>query len=180
MNVEHSKMDNEQITPQINIIVAVDNAYGIGKNNDLLYSFPSDLKRFKALTSGHTIVMGRKTWESLPKKLPNREHVVLSRSDVPGADVTASSVESVLEMAGGKTVWVIGGAQIYRQFIPHADNLYLTLIEDTRDNDTDVQFIKEHLPGFETASTETLEEIDRISGEVRTIHFINYKRKAKD
>lgn len=115
----------------ISLIVAIDRKGGIGRNGDLLFHISADLKRFKALTMGNTIVMGRRTFESLPKgALPGRQNVVITRSDsfsAPGADVV-HSVEEALEVAR-KDVFIIGGAEIYRQMMPLADRLCLTVID---------------------------------------------------
>ncbi len=98
----------------------------IGRDGQLPWRLPADLKRFKALTMGKPMVMGRKTFESFPSPLPGRRHIVLTRGGwrAEGADV-AHSVEEALAMAGDD-VAVIGGAQIYAQFLPHADRIELT------------------------------------------------------
>lgn len=121
---------------RINIIAAVARNRAIGKDNKLLYWLPNDLKRFKALTTGHTIVMGRKTFESLPKgALPNRRNVVVSRSvkELPGCDVYASVEAALDSCAPEEDVYIIGGESIYRQALPLADRLCLTEIDDTPD-----------------------------------------------
>ncbi len=94
---------------------------------------PADLKRFKSLTSGHTVVMGRRTFESLPNgALPNRRNIVLSRTvrTYEGAETYTSLEEALHHCGEEETVFVIGGAQIYREALPHADILNLTVIED--------------------------------------------------
>lgn len=119
---------------RINIIAAVAKNKAIGKNNKLLYWLPNDLKRFKALTTGHTIVMGRKTFDSLPKgALPNRRNVVVSRSvaELPGCDVYSSVEDAIGSCSPDEDVYVIGGESIYRQTLPLADRLCLTEIDDT-------------------------------------------------
>lgn len=116
----------------ISIIAAVAKNMAIGHENKLLYWLPNDLKRFKALTTGHTIVMGRKTFESLPKgALPNRRNVVLSRSVVqlPGAEVFADLQEALDSCAPSEDVFIIGGESIYRQALPLANRLCLTEID---------------------------------------------------
>lgn len=120
---------------KISIIVAVDQRMGIGFQNKLLFWLPNDLKRFKALTTGNTIIMGRKTFESLPKgALPNRRNVVLSsnaNTQCPGAEVF-TSLEAALGSCGeDEHVYIIGGESIYRQALPFADELCLTEIQDT-------------------------------------------------
>lgn len=117
----------------INIIAAVAENRAIGYKNKLLYWLPNDLKRFKALTTGHTILMGRKTFESLPKgALPNRRNIVISRTvtKLPGCDVYAT-LDSALASCNDEEVYIIGGASIYEQAMELADRLCLTLIHDT-------------------------------------------------
>lgn len=119
----------------ISIIVAVARNGAIGKNNDLIYHLSGDLKRFKALTTGHSIIMGRHTFESFPKgALPNRRNIVLSRQaglTLPGAEVYGSLAEALDACKGEEEVFVIGGGSIYRQALPIADKLLLTLVDDT-------------------------------------------------
>ena len=109
----------------ISIIAAVDRKRGIGYQNRLLFWLPNDLKRFKALTTGNTIIMGRKTFESLPKgALPNRRNVVLStQKDLicPGTEVFPSLEEALSSCQPDEHVYIIGGASVYRQALPFAD-----------------------------------------------------------
>ena len=106
----------------ISIIAAVSEDFGIGRNNDLLWYIPEDLERFKRLTYGKTVIMCKKTWESLPRKpLPGRKNIVIS--DSPGDRienaVTAFSIEDALNKSGqAEEIFIIGGASIYRQFMP--------------------------------------------------------------
>lgn len=114
----------------ISIIVAVSEDWGIGRNNELLWNIPEDLKRFKRLTMGNTIIMGKKTWESLPRRpLPGRKNVVLTddlKECVEGS-VTAYSIEDALSKCDkGGEIFIIGGGSIYRQFMPIADRLYIS------------------------------------------------------
>lgn len=118
----------------INIIAAVAKNRAIGLENKLLYWLPNDLKRFKALTTGHTIIMGRRTYESLPKgALPNRRNIVLSRHthDYPHCECYSSLDEALSHCAEEEEVFVIGGASVYEQAMPIAHRLYLTEIDDT-------------------------------------------------
>lgn len=118
----------------LNIIAAVAANRAIGFENKLIYWLPNDLKRFKALTTGHTIVMGRRTFESLPKgALPNRRNIVLSRtvSELPGCEVFPSLDDALLHCSPTEEVYVIGGASVYEQALPKADRLCLTEICDT-------------------------------------------------
>lgn len=111
----------------------------IGSNNKLPWHIPGDLKRFKALTIGHTIVMGRKTFESLPNgPLPGRKNIVLSRSVFHSQNdvIVISTLEEVLKLAENQTVFVIGGGEVYRQFLPYACRIELTLIDQHIEGDT--------------------------------------------
>ena len=121
----------------INIIAAVARNRAIGYQNKLIYWLPNDLKRFKALTTGHTIIMGRRTFESLPKgALPNRRNIVISRTqkDFPGCDTYASLEEALSHCHEDEDIYIIGGASVYRQALPYANRLCLTEISDTPDN----------------------------------------------
>lgn len=117
----------------LTLIAAVDRHLGIGFQNKLLFWLPNDLKRFKALTTGNTIIMGRKTFESLPKgALPNRRNVVLTSNPeaiYPGAELFPS-LEAALQSCGEEEkVYIIGGESVYRQALPLADELCLTEID---------------------------------------------------
>ena len=110
----------------ITIIAAVARNRAIGFNNKLIYWLPNDLKRFKQLTTGHTIVMGRRTFESLPKgALPNRRNIVLSRTTqgFPGCDTYVSLREALSHCSPDEDIYIIGGASVYRQAMPVADRL---------------------------------------------------------
>ena len=118
----------------ISIIAAVAKNRAIGYQNKLIYWLPNDLKRFKALTTGHTIIMGRNTFLSLPKgALPNRRNIVLSRSQktFPGCDTYVSLEEALKHCTPDEDIYIIGGASVYRQALPLADRLCLTEIDDT-------------------------------------------------
>ena len=115
----------------IKAIVAVDENGAIGRQGDLLCHLPADMRHFKERTMGHSIVMGRKTFESFPRRpLPGRQNLVITRSagwQYPGVTV-AHSLEQAIAMAETDTVFIIGGAQIYEQALPVVDVLHLTLI----------------------------------------------------
>ena len=118
----------------INIIAAVARNRAIGHENKLIYWLPNDLKRFKALTTGHTIIMGRRTFLSLPKgALPNRRNVVLSRTATtfPGCETFPSLDEALAACRDDEDVYIIGGASVYAEAIGRADRLCLTEIDDT-------------------------------------------------
>ena len=120
---------------KISIIAAIDRNRAIGFRNRLLFRLPNDLKRFKALTTGHTVLMGRKTFESLPKgALPNRRNVVLSSNpslQCPGAEVFPSLDAALQSCQPDEHIYIIGGESIYRQALPLAHELCLTEIEGT-------------------------------------------------
>ncbi|MDA3816177.1 MAG: dihydrofolate reductase [Prolixibacteraceae bacterium] len=130
------------IKDNISIIVAIAQNFAIGKNNDLLFHLPNDLKRFKEITTGKTLIMGRNTLLSLPKwPLPNRRHIVISdKIDdcFEGCEVVSSIDEAVDKVKDEKEAFVIGGGMVYRQFYPMAKKLYLTLVHE--DFDADVYF----------------------------------------
>ena len=117
----------------ISIIAAVARNGAIGYKNKLLYWLPNDLKRFKALTTGHTIIMGSNTFRSLPKgALPNRRNVVLSRrsKDFPGCDVYPSLEKALKSCQPDEDIYIIGGASVYEQAVKVADRLCLTEVDD--------------------------------------------------
>lgn len=114
-------------------IVAVDENFGIGYDGQLLARIPEDMTRFKALTTGNAVVMGRKTWDSLPKKpLPNRENIVVTSHPHSSEDfdIVFWNMDETLEWLDNtqKDVFIIGGATIYEQFLPYCDTIYMTLI----------------------------------------------------
>lgn len=137
----------------LKMIVACDRNGAIGKDGDLPWRQSTDLQHFKRLTMDSTIIMGRKTWDSLPGILSGRRHLVLSRSNVQNADVI--SFEQALEIDG----WVIGGGQIYELFLPHVSELHRTII-DTRVGGADT-----HFPDITGHGFTLIEERHEIAGE---------------
>lgn len=118
----------------ISIIAAVARNRAIGFENKLIYWLPNDLKRFKQLTTGHTIIMGRNTFLSLPKgALPNRRNIVLSRTkhELPGCETYPSLEEALHHCDAEEDIYIIGGASVYRQAMKLADRLCLTEVDDT-------------------------------------------------
>lgn len=123
----------------IKLIAVIDMNFGIGDvGGNLLFNLPKDMERFKSITTGKTIVMGRKTWDSLPSKpLPKRKNYILTRDEnfeVIGNAKILHSVDNVLELAKNRDVYVIGGAEIYSQFMPHADELIITHVHTVNFN----------------------------------------------
>jgi len=120
----------------IAMIAAVGKNRELGKNNDLIWHFKEDMAFFKKTTTGSTVIMGRKTFLSLPRALPNRRNIVISRNSdfAPAGAETVASIEEAVKLAGNEAVLIIGGAQIYEAFLPLADTLYLTEIDDSCSN----------------------------------------------
>ena len=117
---------------KINIIAAVARNRAIGYNGDMVYFIKEDLRRFRQLTTGHTVIMGRRTFHSLPKgALPNRGHIVLSRTvtNFPGCDVYTSLSEALKYIADNEEAFIIGGASLYKEGLAVANRLYLTEID---------------------------------------------------
>jgi dihydrofolate reductase len=116
--------------PRIALIAAMDRHHVIGKKNQLPWHLPNDLKRFKELTTGHAILMGRKTWESIGRPLPNRRNIVLSRQadlDLPEGVEQVQTPEEAIELtAGARMLFVIGGGEVYAKFLDLADEMFLT------------------------------------------------------
>jgi dihydrofolate reductase len=129
----------------INLIAALSQqTRAIGRGGHLLWDLPGDLAHFKELTKGHPVIMGRKTWESIPEKwrpLPGRTNIIVTRDDsysAPGG-VVVMTIEVGIEVAkkspGGEEIWIIGGGELYTLALPQADRLYLTLIDDEQEGD---------------------------------------------
>ena len=158
----------------IHVIAAVAQNRAIGRENKLIYWLPNDLKRFKQLTTGHTIVMGRHTFESLPKgALPNRRNVVLSRSQTsfPGCDTYTSLEEALQHCNPEEDIYIIGGASVYEQALPLADRLCLTEIDDTPAG-ADAFF-----PPYDDWSIVSQEEHEKDEKHPFNYAFVDYVRK---
>jgi dihydrofolate reductase len=161
--------------PRVSLIVAMAKNRVIGANNTLPWHLPADLKRFKALTIGHHIVMGRKTYESIGKPLPGRTSVVVTRNadySAPGV-IVANSLEKAISACGNdEEIFVIGGAELYRQAIKFADRIYLTEI------DADIQG-DAHFAKFDRKLWLETERVNHAPDEknVHSYHFVVYERK---
>jgi dihydrofolate reductase len=148
-------MEKSNTVDKLSIIAAIGRNRALGKDGKLLWSIPDDLKRFKELTVGHAVVMGRKTWESLPEKvrpLPGRVNIVITRQagyEAPGA-IIARSFEEALRVAGDGA-FIIGGAEIYALALPHTSRLYLTLIDDEKEGDI-------YFPAYEKEFTKIISD----------------------
>ena len=123
----------------MNAIAAVSLDWGIGRGDRLLFHIREDMRRFRAMTSGGTVIMGRKTYESIGRPLPNRRNIIVTRQSglrVEGCE-TAGSIEEAAAMCGGDTeVFIIGGGEIYRAAMPLADRLYITRVHHQYEGDT--------------------------------------------
>lgn len=164
---------------ELTLIVAVGENNTIGKDNDLIWHLSNDLKRFKSLTNGHHIIMGRKTFESFPKPLPNRTHIVITRQTdykVPSGVIVVNNIEDAIDAAKSDTKpFIIGGGEIYKQAMPFVDKLELTRVHSTFENaDTFFPEIDENV----------WKEINRTTHDADDKHahafsFITYLRKYK-
>lgn len=154
---------------EITFLVAVSNNYVIGKDGSIPWHHPEDIRRFKEITTGHTVVMGRKTWDSLPiKPLPNRRNVVLSRSDFQDdrVEVYSTLQEAVFTTPLDHKVFVIGGAQIFEQYMKFADYLDVTIVHKNYDGDV-------YLPKIDMKKWEAIS--NRLGG-CGLITFMLYKK----
>jgi dihydrofolate reductase len=124
----------------LTIIAAAAENNALGKDNQLLWHLPEDFKRFKTLTSGHYIIMGRKTFESFPKPLPNRTHIIITRQNdyqVPEGCIVVPSLEKAMELCpANEEAFVIGGGEIYQQALDVVDKIDVTRVHTTLDADT--------------------------------------------
>jgi dihydrofolate reductase len=152
----------------ISIIAAVSDDGGLGKDNELLWHIPEDLKRFKSLTMGKCVIMGKRTWESLPKRpLPGRKNIVLT--DIPeecfDCSLTAYSIEDALgKCVSSEEIFIIGGGSVYSQFMPLADRLYITHVH--RKTRADVYF-----PKIDLRKWRIIEKEECISGDINNLPY---------
>lgn len=163
--------------PCISIIVAMAKNRVIGINNTLPWRCPEDLKHFKALTMGHHIIMGRKTYESIGKPLPGRTSIVITRNHDYTADgvTIAHTLEAGIAMCGEDSeIFIIGGAEIYAQALSHADKLYITEIQENVLGDA--QFPEFNLSEWREISR-TIHHQD--SPEPLEFHFVEYQRRTE-
>ncbi|HVN58985.1 MAG TPA: dihydrofolate reductase [Bacteroidales bacterium] len=160
----------------ISIIVAISEDNGIGKDNDLLWRIPDDMKRFRKLTMGNCVIMGKRTWESLPKRpLQGRRNIVLT--DIPDecidCSITAYSIEdAVAKSTGCDEIFIIGGGSVYRQFIPIADRLYITRVHSKAPADTWFPEIS-----ADEWDVTAREDFPGATGEVPSYSYLVYDRK---
>ncbi len=156
---------------QITMIVAVAENGAIGKDNNLLWHISGDLKRFKAITTGHSIIMGRKTYLSFPKRpLPDRKNIILTNgyNTFEGA-YTAKNIEQALALCDSDEVFIIGGESIYRQFLPYTTKIYLTRVHRSYEADT-------FFPTLNMDEWETIDTEEHLDGEP-PFTYITLRRK---
>jgi dihydrofolate reductase len=161
--------------PRISLIVAMAKNGVIGINNTLPWHLPADLKHFRLLTMGHHIVMGRKTYESIGKPLPGRTSVVVTRNpgySVPGVIVVNSLETAIESCSGDDEIFVIGGAELYRQAIDFADRIYLTEIDADISGDA-------HFTKIDRGSWQETERVTNSpdEGNRYAYHFVVYDRR---
>ncbi len=160
---------------KLSLIVAMARNRTIGIDNTLPWRCPEDLKHFKALTMGHHMIMGRKTYDSIGKPLPGRTTVVVTRNndlEIAGCVIAHSLKEAVAVCAGDEEIFIVGGAELYRQSIALVDTLYITEIQQDVEGDA-------HFPEFD------MSEWKEVSRDIRTqetpqplsYHFVTYRRK---
>ncbi len=153
----------------INIIAAVGKNLELGKNNNLIWNIPSDLEYFKKMTEGNIVVMGRRTFESIGKALPNRKNIVISHNSIDDKDIVViHDYKKILEL--NEDIFIIGGKTIYEIFIPYADNLYLTEIDkEDKYSDTYFPFFNKNLYNKEIINDGSYNNIN--------YSFVRYRKK---
>jgi dihydrofolate reductase len=166
------------VTATISIIVAAADNNVIGANNGLLWHIPADLKRFKSLTTGHAIIMGRKTFESIGRPLPNRRNIVVSSSlqSLSGVELSSSLHAAVaLAQSNGEDseVFIIGGGSIYRQALPLSQRIYLTRVHASPAGDT-------YFPPIDTVTWQLVASSDMLRCEQSGVEFefLEYVRRG--
>lgn len=164
--------------PRVALIAAVSRNGIIGKKGTLPWHLPIDLKHFKALTSGKRIVMGRRTWQSFPKPLPNREHVVVTSTalDLPNGVIAVKRLDAALELPNpSEPVFVIGGSALYAEAMARVDDLYLTEVQIEADGDT--AFPAWDRAQFREQSRQREHDVDRQTGQTVALDFVHYVRR---
>lgn len=161
--------------PNISIIVAIASNFAIGRNNDLLFHLPNDLKRFRRITTGHPLIMGRNTLLSLPKwPLPNRRNIVITdnpEDHFPGCEIVYSAEEALSLVRQEAESFIIGGGSVYRQFFPIANRLYLTVVN--KEFEADIFFpVINYEEWTETSREEHFDEVNQFH-----YTYLNLERK---
>jgi dihydrofolate reductase len=159
------------------LVAAVAHGGVIGRDGGLPWRLPEDMARFRELTTGHPVVMGRRTWDSLPDRfrpLPGRRNIVVTRNPkwrAEGAERAASLEEALALAAGADRVFVVGGAQLYAAALPLADELYLTELELAVEGDT-------MFPAFERSAFREVARERRVAADGPAFSFVTYRRRT--
>lgn len=171
------KSSTEKKNKNLTVIVAAGEKNAIGKDNELIWHLSDDLKRFKRLTNGHHIIMGRKTFESFPKPLPNRAHIVITRQNnynAPEGVIVVNSLADALDAArNDDQAFIIGGGEIYKQAMPFADKLEITRVHSTFDN-ADTFFPEIEVSRWKEISRKTHDSDEK---HAYSFSFITYVKK---
>ncbi len=163
--------------PHLSIIVAMASNRTIGINNTLPWRCPEDLKHFKALTMGHHMIMGRKTFDSIGKPLPGRTTVVVTRNrewQIDGCIIAHSLEEAIAACTGDDEIFIVGGAELYAQALPLVDKLYITEIKQDVEGDA-------HFPEFNCADWQEIshEKRHQETPQLLEYHFVTYSRNGR-
>lgn len=159
------------------LVAAVARGGVIGRDGTIPWRLPEDLARFKALTTGHAVVMGRRTWDSLPDRfrpLPDRRNVVVTRAaewSAPGAERAASVEDALGLLEDEEAVFVVGGGEIYAAALPHADALELTELDLAVEGDT-------LFPPYDRAAFDEVARAERVSADGTRFAFVTYARRS--
>ncbi len=151
------------------IIAALSRNRVIGKNGKIPWHISEDLKRFKRITTGHTVLMGRKTYESMGKPLVNRRNIVLTSKEIPGVEIFSSLGEALQNLAGEEKVFVIGGGELFAQVLESADEMHLTHIDKEVEGDA-------FFPPYVHLVGKTFREVSREEHE--GFAFVDYQRSG--
>lgn len=159
------------------IIAAIDENGTLGKDNDLVWHLPDDFKRFRQLTTGHKIIMGRKTFESFPKPLPNRHHIIITRNEAYQVEhpecTVVHTLDDALELASADPkAFVIGGGEIYKQALPYVQSMELTHVHGSFEGDA-------HFPEFDKHDWEVIAEVDHPADD-RHSHSFTYRSYVRN
>jgi dihydrofolate reductase len=165
------------VDPLVSIVVATDERGAIGRDGGLPWRLPEDLKRFKALTLGKPVVMGRRTWDSIGRPLPGRHNIVVTRQSgliLPGVTVVASVAAAFAAAGDAPEVCIIGGAEIYRQTLPATEVLHLTRVHAVVDADT-------FFPAIEPGAWEEVAREDHAADErhAHAFSFVELRRRRQ-
>ena len=160
----------------VSLIVAVAHNNVIGLNNTLPWHLPEDLKRFRSLTTGHHIIMGRKTYESLNRLLPDRTTVIVTRNSnyrIPGALVAHSLEDAIAQCQGDDEIFIIGGAELYKEALTVADKLYLTKIDLDVTGDA-------YFPAFDLNAWQEIARESNVSSSGLPFSYVTYSRSKSE